>query len=110
MDATSDVSCSICRDSENCSPFKLTCGHAFGRSCMKRRMESSGLKNCLLCEKQLSHDEVKQINDIPLYDRVVNISTKALIILGKTALFFFCTVAALEAIGQWLLAMKGCPP
>ena len=94
MGVTDGVGCLICHDSAQCSPFKLTCGHAFGRSCMQRWMESSGLKNCLLCTKQLSHDEVKKINDIPLCDRVVNISTTALPIFGKTALFFFCTCGA----------------
>ncbi|WBA79405.1 RING finger domain-containing protein [Endozoicomonas sp. GU-1] len=89
MDAVDDVACLICYDSEKCRPFKLTCGHAFGRSCMQEWMESSGQKNCLLCTKQLTDDEVKRIKRIPLYDRAVNILIKAIPIFGKTALYFF---------------------
>ncbi|WP_373691380.1 RING finger domain-containing protein, partial [Endozoicomonas sp. YOMI1] len=61
MNVTCGVGCVICQDSQKCRPFKLTCGHAFGRSCMRKWIESTGQKNCLLCRKQLFDDEVKQI-------------------------------------------------
>ncbi|MGO0307099.1 RING finger domain-containing protein [Endozoicomonas acroporae] len=89
MDATSGVGCVICQDTEKCRPFKLTCGHAFGRSCMQEWIESTGQKNCVLCKKQLTDDEVKRIKRIPLYDRAVNILIKAIPIFGKTALYYF---------------------
>ncbi|WOG27559.1 RING finger domain-containing protein [Endozoicomonas sp. 8E] len=88
MNATEGVRCAICHDSVECSPFKLTCGHAFGKSCMRVWMENSGQKNCAMCRKELTHDEITQINDLPLYDRTVNILKKATPIFTKTASFY----------------------
>ncbi|MBO9496868.1 E3 ubiquitin protein ligase [Thalassotalea sp. G20_0] len=85
MGITDGVGCIICHDSAQCSPFKPTCGHTFGRSCMQRWMESSGQRNCLTCTRQLTDDEVEQINQIPLSERVVKISIKAIPIFGRTA-------------------------
>ncbi|WP_373691080.1 hypothetical protein [Endozoicomonas sp. ONNA2] len=35
MNVTNGVSCSICHDVANCKIVELTCGHTFGRKCMK---------------------------------------------------------------------------
>lgn len=102
MGVTDGVGCLICHDSAQCSPFKLTCGHAFGRSCMMRWMERSGQKNCLTCTKRLTPDEVKQINHIPLYDQMVNISIKAIPSFSRAALISFgCYYTGL--VGEELL-------
>ncbi|USE39496.1 E3 ubiquitin protein ligase [Endozoicomonas sp. SCSIO W0465] len=84
MDTINGFGCLICHDAEQCSPFKLTCGHAFGRSCMQGWMELSGQKKCLLCTKPLTDDEVKQFINSSLFDRMVSISSKAIPIFGKT--------------------------
>uniref|UniRef100_UPI002147570C hypothetical protein n=1 Tax=Endozoicomonas sp. YOMI1 TaxID=2828739 RepID=UPI002147570C len=47
---------------------------------------------------QLFDDEVKQINRIPLYDRVVDILIKAIPIFGKSALFLSCTCGLATAL------------
>lgn len=101
MNATEGVRCAICHDSVDCSPFKLTCGHAFGKSCVQVWMESSDQKNCPMCRKELTDDEITQINDLPLYDRTVNVLKKATPIFTKTASFylrFCCIYVAVSAI------------
>ncbi|MBO9482633.1 MULTISPECIES: RING finger domain-containing protein [Gammaproteobacteria] len=70
------VNCSICLDSKKCEIIHLTCGHAFGRSCLLNRLESHNQKTCTLCHKQLTDNDIKEIKAIPLPERLVIISKK----------------------------------
>ncbi|WP_257265678.1 E3 ubiquitin protein ligase [Endozoicomonas sp. ONNA2] len=78
MNVSNGVSCSICQDVANCKIVELTCGHSFGRKCMKIWIETSGQKRCLLCSKPLTDGDLQRINHTPLYERLADISTTAI--------------------------------
>ena len=89
MGSADGFKCVICCDSicyDSTKYINLTCGHAFGKSCMRKWVESSNQKKCLLCEKPLTDNEIKEINYIPLQERVVIISENAIKLFGRTML------------------------
>ena len=100
MDSANGFKCVICYDSICCDSAKsksinLTCGHAFGKSCMRKWMESSNQKECLLCKNPLTDNEIKAIKSIPLQERVIVILEKTTELIGRTILEFapaFATV------------------
>ncbi|WP_257264486.1 RING finger domain-containing protein [Endozoicomonas sp. ONNA2] len=91
MDSANGVKCAICYDSV-CSDrttyniINLTCGHAFGKSCMRQWIESSNQKKCLFCNNPLTDNEIKEIKNIPLQERLAIISEKAIKLFGQTTL------------------------
>ena len=83
MDSANGFKCAICYDSICCDSTKyqsieLTCGHAFGKSCMRKWVESSNQTKCLLCRNPLTDIEINEIKTIPLQERAVIISKKSL--------------------------------
>ena len=83
MDNASGYKCVICYDSICCDSTKyqsinLTCGHAFGKSCMRKWIESSNQKECILCKNPLTDYEINEIKNIPLQERAVIIAQKAI--------------------------------
>ena len=89
MDSANGFKCAICYDSICCDSTKyqsinLTCGHAFGKSCMRKWVESSNQKKCLLCRNPLTDIEINEIKTIPLQERAVIISKKAFKLFGQT--------------------------
>ena len=91
MDNAGGFKCVICYDSICCDSAKyqsidLTCGHAFGKSCMRKWIESSNQKECLLCKNPLTDYEIKEIKNIPLQERVIIVSKKAIKLFGQTIL------------------------
>ena len=89
MDSANGFKCAICHDSICCDSTKyqsinLTCGHAFGKSCMRKWVESSDQKNCLLCRNPLTDIEINEIKTIPLQERAVIILEKAFKVFGQT--------------------------
>ena len=77
MNVTNGVSCSICHDVANCELIQLTCGHVYGRSCMRLWLGTSDQRHCLQCAQPLTDYELQRINYIPLSERVVAVSTAA---------------------------------
>ena len=112
MESANGFTCAICRDSICCNSTKyksinLTCGHAFGKSCMRKWVESSNQKECCLCKNQLTDNEINKINEIneineikniPLQERVVIISEKTIKLLGRTIFKLVPLLAAGTAI------------
>lgn len=91
MDSANGFKCVICRDPICCDSAKyqsidLTCGHAFGRSCMRKWIESSNQKECLICKNPLTDNEIKEIKNIPLQEHVAINSDKAIKLFGQTIL------------------------
>ena len=87
----------ICCDSTKYKSIDLKCGHAFGKSCIQKWLESSNQKNCYLCQNPLTDHEIKEIKNIPLQERAVIISEKIIQLSGqaflKNALPFTVTLA-----------------
>ncbi len=74
---------SICCDSTKYKSIKLTCGHAFGKSCMRKWLESSNQKKCPACTNQLTDNKIKEIKNIPLQERVVIFLQKTSKLTGR---------------------------
>ena len=87
MNSAKGVECAICYDSNSIccdsthKSIKLTCGHAFGKSCMRKWMESSNQKKCPVCTNQLTDNKIK---NIPLQERVVIFLEKTSKLTGRT--------------------------
>ncbi len=77
MNVTNGVSCSICHDVANCELIQLTCGHVYGRSCMRLWLGTSDQRHCPLCVQPFTDYDLQRINYIPLSERVVAVSTAA---------------------------------
>ena len=91
MDSANGFTCAICRDSICCDSEKsksidLTCGHAFGKTCMRKWVESTNQKKCFLCENPLTDIEINEIKNIPLQKRVIIFSEKAIKLSGQAIL------------------------
>ena len=89
MNSAKGVECAICYDSICCDStkyksIKLTCGHAFGKSCMRKWVESSNQKKCPVCTNQLTDNKIKEIKNIPLQERVVIFLEKTSKLIGRT--------------------------
>ncbi|MBO9495171.1 hypothetical protein J7438_13890 [Thalassotalea sp. G20_0] len=89
---------SICYDSAEDKTINLKCGHAFGRSCMRKWVESSKQKKCLLCTHQLTVNELKKIKDIPLQERLVITLEKTYTLFGRTILNCATGTATTQAV------------
>ncbi|MBO9494602.1 E3 ubiquitin protein ligase [Thalassotalea sp. G20_0] len=89
MNGAKGLECAICYDSI-CSDLKkikrteLTCGHAFGKSCIRKWVESSNQKKCPVCTTQLTDKKIKEIKNIPLQERVVIFLEKMIKLTGRT--------------------------
>ncbi|WP_422468615.1 RING finger domain-containing protein, partial [Endozoicomonas sp. ALC013] len=107
------IKCAICYDSICCDSTKyksieLICGHAFGKSCMRKWVESSNQKKCPICTNQLTDNKLKEIKNIPLQERVVIISEKTIKLTGRTILEFAPAFAVCGAfLGAALWAAVG---
>ncbi len=88
MDSTSGFKCVICYDSVKHQSIHLRCGHAFGKTCMRKWVESSKREECLLCKNPLTDDEVNEIKSIPLSERAVIITEKTIKLFGQTIFKF----------------------
>ena len=89
MNSAKGLECAICYDSICCDStkyksIKLTCGHAFGKSCMRKWVESSNQKKCPVCRNQLTDNKIKEIKNIPLQERVVIFLEKTSKLTGRT--------------------------
>ena len=89
MDSANGFKCAICHDSICCDSTKyqsieLACGHAFGKSCMRKWVESSNQKKCLLCRNPLTDIEINEIKTIPLQERAVIFLEKSFKLFGQT--------------------------
>ncbi|MBO9481778.1 E3 ubiquitin protein ligase [Salinisphaera sp. G21_0] len=85
---------SICYDSTKDKSIKLTCGHIFGKSCMRKWVESTNQRKCLFCNNQLTDNEIKEIKNIPLQERVIIILEKPIILIGRAILDYVPGFAA----------------
>ncbi|MBO9495103.1 hypothetical protein J7438_13540 [Thalassotalea sp. G20_0] len=85
---------SICYDSTKDKSIKLTCGHIFGKSCMRKWVESTNQRKCLFCNNQLTDNEIKEIKNIPLQERVIIILEKPIILIGRAILDYVPAFAA----------------
>ena len=98
---------SICCDSTKYKSIDLKCGHAFGKSCMQKWLESSNQKNCYLCQNPLTDHEIKEIKNIPLQERAVIISEKIIKLSGQAFLKNALPLTVSLAIGLAFAAATG---
>ena len=82
----------MCDATKNQS-INLRCGHAFGKTCIRKWMESSNQKKCLLCGNPFTDIEIKKIKDIPLRERAIIILEKANKLFGQTIFKFVHSLA-----------------
>ena len=85
MNIANAYNCALCCDS-TCNPIELTCGHVFGKRCLKTRVKSSNLEKCYLCKNPLTDNELNEINNISLQERVVSTSKQAIKLFSGSVL------------------------